>query len=431
MVNQLLHMPTLFGVTALVIAFSGLLLLLARNPDDATNAPALWGAAILTGASGLVLLALGPALPTVLAHDAAHALMLLGVAMSWSAARRFSGRDPIPWLTLAGAGAWLALCRLPVPSFLPHAQFALSCAIGSGYTLAAAVELRRSRGERLPSYSPALTLLLVHAAVYVARLVTIVAVPGSASGDAAQAIGAALLLEALLHTVGTTFVLLAMLKERAELRSTAQLRQFALFDGLTGLGNRRHFDQTLNREFQRASREGSSLALVMIDVDHFKSFNDRYGHQAGDECLRAVAVAVGGTLHRPADLAARYGGEELAVLLPSTDEHGATALAHDIRAAVRALGVVHADSPSGRLTISTGVAVSVPGRFPANPALLIQAADQALYAAKEAGRDSVRSASRLAMPGLAARASGLPTLLPPAFGAPHHPVRAPRSGIAA
>lgn len=402
MMNQLLHMPTLFGVTALVIAFSGLLLLLlARNSDDPTNTPTLWGAAILTGASGLVLLALRPVLPA-LTHDAAHPLMLLGVALSWSAARRFSGQEPIPWLVVAGAGAYLAFCRVPAPLFLPNAHLALSCAIGAGYTLATAAELRRIRDERLPSRNLALALFLVHAAVYVTRFVTVIALPDSTVGDAARIIGAALLLEALLHTVGTAFVLLSMLKERAELRSTAQLRQLALIDGLTGLGNRRHFDQTLDREFQRASRDGSPLALVIIDIDHFKAFNDRYGHQGGDECLRAVAAAVGGKLHRPADLAARYGGEELAVLLPSTDETGAIGLAHDIQAAVRALGIVHAGSPLGRLTISTGVAAFVPGR-PADPALLVRAADQALYAAKDAGRDTIRSAGWLAKPSLAPR----------------------------
>ena len=393
-----LHMPTLFGVTALVIAFSGLLLLLARSSDDASGVAALWGGAILTGAGGLVLLALGAALPAFLTHDVAHALLLLGVATSWTAARRFSGRAPMPWIVLAGAGAWLALCRVPDDALPPPPRIALICAMAAGYTLAAAAELWSTRTERLPSCTPALALLLLHAGVYVARAAAVLAMPWSAGGEPSQIVGAALLIEGLLHTVATAFVLLALLKERAERRSTAQLRQFALFDGLTGLSNRRHFDQTLDREFQRALRGASSLSLLLIDIDHFKAFNDCYGHQGGDECLRAVAVAINGALHRPADLAARYGGEEIAVLLPGTDEPGAVALAHDVRRAVRALGVEHAGSPLGRLAISIGVAALVPGRPPADPGLLVRAADQALYAAKSAGRDAVRSAGQLAGP---------------------------------
>ena len=338
--------------------------------------------AILTGAGGLVLLPLGPALPAFLTHDVAHALMLLGVAKSWAAARRFRGGALAPWIVPAGAGAWLIFCCIPAYSALPQAGTALSCAIGSGYTLAAAAELWRARDECLPSCSPALALLLLHACVYIARATLAIAVPGSADGELAQVIVAALLLEALLHTVGTTFVLLTMMRERAELRSTAQLRQLALFDGLTGLGNRRHFDQTLDREFQRALRHASSLSLALIDVDHFKAFNDLHGHQGGDECLRAVATAISGKLRRPTDLAARYGGEEMAVLLPSTDEAGAVVLAHGVR-----------------LTVSVGVASLVPEEACVDPRLLIRAADQALYAAKRAGRDTVRSAGRLAPEG--------------------------------
>ena len=285
--------------------------------------------------------------------------------------------------------------RIPELSALPHAGTALSCAIGAGYTLAAAAELWRARDERLPSRNPALALLLLHACVYVARAALVVAVPGSADGELAQIIGAVLLLEALLHTVGTTFALLIMMRERTELRSVAQLRQFALFDGLTGLSNRRHFDQTLDREFQRALRQASSLSLALIDIDHFKAFNDLHGHQAGDECLRAVAAVISGRLRRPADFAARYGGEEVAVLMPSTDEAGAVALAHDIGVAVRALGIAHPGSRLGRLTVSIGVASLVPGDTSATSRLLVRAADQALYAAKGAGRDAVRTANRL------------------------------------
>jgi diguanylate cyclase (GGDEF)-like protein len=162
-------------------------------------------------------------------------------------------------------------------------------------------------------------------------------------------------------------------------------------DGLTGLANRRCFDAQLAEEFRRAGRQGLPVALVLLDVDGFKLFNDRYGHLAGDECLRRICGAVEGVLHRPGDLAARYGGEELAVLLPATDETGALLIAEQLRSAVGALGIPHLDSASGTVTISAGASVIIPG-CDDEPADLIHAADRALYRAKQAGRNRAQVA---------------------------------------
>ncbi len=163
-------------------------------------------------------------------------------------------------------------------------------------------------------------------------------------------------------------------------------------DGLTRLGNRRHFDDMLGTEYRRAMRVGTPLTLIMIDVDRFKAFNDLYGHPAGDACLQAVAGALAGSLHRPADLAARYGGEEFAVLLPSTDEAGALIAVARIQAAVRAAAVPHAGSDGGILSLSLGVAVLMPSLGGDGPAALVEAADNALYAAKRTGRNRVQVA---------------------------------------
>jgi diguanylate cyclase (GGDEF)-like protein len=172
------------------------------------------------------------------------------------------------------------------------------------------------------------------------------------------------------------------------------LEKLALQDGLTGLANRRQFDATLGKEFSRAMRQGSPLAFAMIDVDYFKRFNDRYGHSAGDDCLRSVANAIRGqTPTRTGDLAARYGGEEIGILLPNTDEDGAWAVAERMRIAVLALRLEHGDSPLGMISISAGVAAVVPERGNDDPAVLIEAADRALYAAKNAGRNRVARAS--------------------------------------
>lgn len=168
------------------------------------------------------------------------------------------------------------------------------------------------------------------------------------------------------------------------------LEVLALQDSLTGLANRRAFDDALLREFRRTARERAPLALVLIDADHFKGYNDLYGHPAGDAALCAIANAVRRSLQRPGDFAARYGGEELVVLLPSTDQSGAKALAERIRQQVRLLDLEHVGSPHGVVTISAGVAAIHPA-IDGGPADLLDAADHALYAAKASGRDQVRS----------------------------------------
>ena len=168
-------------------------------------------------------------------------------------------------------------------------------------------------------------------------------------------------------------------------------------DGLTGLANRRTFDEALVKEHRRALRERSRLALLMIDVDWFKPYNDRYGHPAGDECLRRVSRAIEETLPRPGDIVARFGGEEFAVLLPNTDEAGAAIMADRIRRAVLALAIEHEASAALVVTISAGVAALAPGGLEGIDALM-RRADQALYRAKHLGRNGVACASTLGEP---------------------------------
>jgi diguanylate cyclase (GGDEF)-like protein len=165
-------------------------------------------------------------------------------------------------------------------------------------------------------------------------------------------------------------------------------RMQALRDGLTGLANRRCFNETIDREFARARRHWQPLSLVMMDIDLFKRFNDRYGHPAGDACLAAVGAAVQGVLGRPSDLVARYGGEEIAILLAETDLGGAMNVLGHVQAAVGSLAIAHEDSPHGIVTMSAGVAVWTPGGRIATAASLVEAADAALYAAKALGRNT-------------------------------------------
>jgi len=172
------------------------------------------------------------------------------------------------------------------------------------------------------------------------------------------------------------------------------LKTLAMEDGLTGLANRRKFDVTLNTEIGRAVRDASTLALIMIDVDCFKQYNDIYGHAAGDECLQKIGRTVAAlAARRPGDLAARYGGEELAVLLPNTDVQDALLLAERIRNAVRDLKIAHAGVENGFVTLSAGVEALRPSASDGQSKELIEAADKALYQAKIEGRDRVCAAA--------------------------------------
>lgn len=178
--------------------------------------------------------------------------------------------------------------------------------------------------------------------------------------------------------------------------SLANLREQAQHDGLTGLYNRRSLDLRLSEEWSRHLRSSSSLSAIMLDIDHFKSFNDTLGHQAGDRALRQVAEILADTAQRTTDFVARYGGEEFAILLPSTEVRGAYGIAERIRSRIEAAGIEHPASPSGRLTVSVGVSALVPDAIPAdaqNPEVLLAAADRALYEAKRGGRNAVRTAA--------------------------------------
>jgi two-component system, chemotaxis family, response regulator WspR len=173
----------------------------------------------------------------------------------------------------------------------------------------------------------------------------------------------------------------------------AELARLSAVDGLTGVSNRRSFDATLEHEWKRALRERTELSLVLIDVDFFKRYNDAYGHLAGDDCLRKVARALAAVVNRPADSVSRYGGEEFAVLLPSTHAAGAAGVAESMRAAVENLALEHrASDISAHVTLSLGVATRVPLQD-SSPNELIESADQALYEAKREGRNRVRAAA--------------------------------------
>jgi diguanylate cyclase (GGDEF)-like protein len=209
------------------------------------------------------------------------------------------------------------------------------------------------------------------------------------------------LLLVVLGTVGWRLVCQIGLRERIEreLRDTKMeleesnrsLQILSLEDSLTGLGNRRQFDLSLTHAYRSGYRNHSTMALIMIDVDHFKKFNDLYGHPVGGECLRKIGRVLKNTLGRPNDVAMRYGGEEFAVVLYDTNAVGVQIVAERIRATIEALAIPHTGNPVGCVTISLGVATCVPHDRDSGTAALVKAADYALYAAKACGRNRVQA----------------------------------------
>lgn len=195
-----------------------------------------------------------------------------------------------------------------------------------------------------------------------------------------------------------------MLEEANEKLESANriLRRLAQQDGLTGLANRRRFDEHLELEFRRAARQRVPLAVILIDVDRFKLYNDRYGHLAGDDCLRRVASRLQQALDRAGDHLARYGGEEFVALLPATDLTGAVTVAERLREAVAELMIPHADGVLGITSISVGASAVIPYEDD-DPAHLLEAADQALYRAEADGRNRVRGSEAGVFAGVIAR----------------------------
>lgn len=211
---------------------------------------------------------------------------------------------------------------------------------------------------------------------------------GWLGGLANKAWGYQLLFIGLTHLLGATALYSFELVERDSFLRRRLLGMIATHDNLTGLFNRAAFFQHLERSLRQASRQGVAVGIVILDVDHFKPFNDRYGHVEGDACLRAVAGAIQNEFRRPFDAAGRYGGEEFVGVWYDIQPQSLRSMADQVRAAVQALRIAHRDAPSGRVTVSVGAVALVPAEAE-SLADLIQRADEALYEAKEKGRNRV------------------------------------------
>jgi diguanylate cyclase (GGDEF)-like protein/PAS domain S-box-containing protein len=200
---------------------------------------------------------------------------------------------------------------------------------------------------------------------------------------------------------GSTHTILVIRDISDRKRVEEELGELARKDGLTGLANRRSFDEMLEETWRRTLHDGGEMALLLLDIDYFKRFNDSHGHQSGDDCLRTVAAAVNRFARGPQDVACRYGGEEFAVILGGLGPNSATDIAREIRAAVAGLGIPHETSPERTVTVSIGVAAAVAriGGSIRMPESLLQAADHALYKAKSGGRNRVETSVLIAPSG--------------------------------
>lgn len=190
--------------------------------------------------------------------------------------------------------------------------------------------------------------------------------------------------------IQVTDVSISVAREKLLRDQAVELRVCSHVDSLTGVPNRRHFDEFINSELRRSVRSAGPMALLMLDIDYFKAYNDTYGHQMGDQCLIKVAAALTASLNRPGDMLARYGGEEFIVVLADTDRSGAEVLAERMRCKVESLEIEHRNSKvASHVTVSLGLTSTVPGKA-CDPGMLVSAADQALYQAKHDGRNLVR-----------------------------------------
>jgi diguanylate cyclase (GGDEF)-like protein len=374
-----LDVNTLFLVTMHVEVMLGLLLFFAWTQNFGKRALAWWGAAHLMRAVSIMLLGLHGSVPNSLSIDFANAVLFGSFALTWCGARVFDRVTPEPALALVGVAIWLLFCRLPTFASSPELRALIGPGIVTAYIWLTAYEFWRGRDEALVSRWPAIFMLFAHGALFLMRTPLGSALHVAPGNTLAMSGWLELLsLEGLLFTISIAFILLAMAKERTEYRHRAAART----DPLTGIANRRGFlEQTAVS--RRAATGDAPAALLMFDLDHFKTINDQYGHAVGDRTLQIFADTAKAQVGA-AGVVGRWGGDEFVAVLYDTARDAAATIAERIQVAFEKAGA----DIEGRLvsaTVSTGVAFSAQGPFEL-PAMLLQA-DQALYCAKQEGRN--------------------------------------------
>ena len=362
------------------------LLLLYRKEEGFKRALRLFLTGQILNAIGMALISFRGEIPLLLSAQLGNIVVYVGIALQMFAftlvcSSRFQFKTAFAVIVVVGALLFLSIDLLLSDQTSSRAYYVLvsSLVVGCLYGLG-------GMGLIGSAYSSLLrkalaTIFIVLALFYFGR-VYLAHTYGMAifTPHPVQALTYAILLVATI-VCGLGFLLVA------HEESDQALRLAAITDPLTKLDNRRRFNEVLNIEFYRLKRSGAPLSLIMIDVDHFKRFNDRYGHVQGDECLRRVGQAIKSAVSRASDAAARFGGEEFVVVAPETDTAGALTLAENIRQALEGLAIPHDDnSAASHVTASLGVVTRYVSELE-TPEVLVDLADQALYRAKQAGRN--------------------------------------------
>ena len=378
-----LDTTTLYFVATMVAALLGAMLLFFGKQE---KIPALnwWGTAYLLGAASIALWTLAGSTLGAMLSLALNALGFVACGMVWNAARVFHGRKPnLPGLML-GAVAWVAA----VMTLQPEAS-ALRLTIGAGivaiYAALTAAELWSERRKTMQKRWPAIAVPVLHGLVLMLPILLGGLLHPHDNAFASSVWVTVFAIELVLYAVGTVFVIFMLVSER----TVSAHKTAASMDPLTGLFNRRGFAEATSRVIEREANAGRPVTVMIFDLDHFKSINDRFGHPAGDEILKLFATVVINTL-RITDLSGRIGGEEFAALLPCPLEEGVIA-AERVRETFAASGIVVQEGP-----VETSVSIGVAGG-PAGTELevLLAAADSALYQAKRNGRNRVEAAEEL------------------------------------
>jgi diguanylate cyclase (GGDEF)-like protein len=377
-----LDVKTLFLLTIDVEAMLGLLLLFAWVQNTSVTALAWWGCAHLLRTLSIALYGMFGSVSELISLDLANALLFTSYAVAWSGARVFDGRRPQPGWLITGATIWVLACQIPQFAEASEVRALLGSAIVATFLWLTAFEFWRGRDERLLSRWPAIFILFSHGAIFLLRSPLIMVLKGQAGDPAlASAWINVISTEELLATISIAFILLAMAKERTELHH----KTAAMVDSLTGLANRRAFLDSAGQLTQTQTARDLPVAVFMIDLDRFKSVNDRFGHSVGDEVLRIFAESARAHL-RPSDIVARLGGEEFAVLLADACRDNAFAVAERIRSTFAA-AAASVGGHAVNATASIGVAIIQDPQQ--DIAALLAQADQALYRAKARGRNRV------------------------------------------
>jgi len=376
---------TLFLLTIDVEAILGLLLLLVWVQNTRVTAVAWWACAHLMRSASVILYGLYGAVPDLISIDLSNVILFSAFGVTWNGARVFNGRAALPGSLITGAVLWLFASQWSGFEAGAEARGQLSAMIIAAYIWLTAYEFWRGRSEPLVSRWPAIVLFATHGAMFLLRTPLNELLHDKDSDQMlANAWLSVLSQEAFLMTIATAFILLAMSKERTELRH----KTAAMTDPLTGLLNRRAFLQDAEALLHQQISRDRPIGVLLIDLDHFKSINDRFGHAAGDKVLQIFAKTAQASL-RQSDLVGRLGGEEFTVVLADAGIDNAYLVADRLRNAFAVAAAV-IDGRALHATASIGVSVIVdPSQ---DLARLMTLADQALYLAKARGRNRVEVA---------------------------------------